>query len=467
MGFSLSRASRTVVATSAIALLASLGFVSIATAQTAGAQQPSGQAGQPQKNWKDRGEYDLYVKITQTTDPKARLQLLNTWQDKYPQTDFQAERSQFFIATLAQVAQTDPSQRQALITKSEDLLKQDPKNFTAAYYITLMGPQLGGSNPPADLATQVQAAAHSLLDGVDTAFAPDKKKPGMSDADWAKAKNQIVALAHAALGWAAAANKDNTTAENEYKASLEANPDQGAVSYQYAKLLQDDKSVPDEKKYPIVLFEYARAAQATGTGAVPASAQPQLMDYFKKVYAQFHGSTDGEDQVLAQAKTAALPPDGFNITSANAIATQEANEMNTRIQNDPAFKIWYAVKQNLQDKGDSFFDSDVKGFELPGDTVPSKTFTGTVITIDPPDRPTKVVLGVEDPTKPDATLVFSTPLPAEALDKIKVGQKLDFSGVADSYTKDPYMLTFTDPTIPGVKTTTPPKKGAATRRRRG
>ncbi len=38
-----------------------------------------------------------------------------------------------------------------------------------------------------------------------------------------------------------------------------------------------------------------------------------------------------------------------------------------------AFKIWYAVKQNVQDKGDAFFNEDVKGFELPGDSVPSKT----------------------------------------------------------------------------------------------
>ena len=75
-----------------------------------------------------------------------------------------------------------------------------------------------------------------------------------------------------------------------------------------------------------------------------------------------------------------------------------------------------------------------------------------------------MVLGVEDPTKPDATLVFSQPLPASALDKIKVGQKLDFSGVAESYTKDPYSLTFKDPTIPGVQTTAPTRKGRARHR---
>jgi hypothetical protein len=168
---------------------------------------------------------------------------------------------------------------------------------------------------------------------------------------------------------------------------------------------------------------------------------------------------------LAQAKTSALPPAGLSITSAADLANKEAAALQTRIDSDPGFKVWYAIKQNLQDKGDTFFQSDVKPYEIPGEAVPSKTFTGTVISIDPPDKPTKVVLGVEDPTKPDATLLFSQALPAEALSKIQVGQKLDFSGEADSFTKDPYMLTFKDPTIPGVQTTAPPKKGATKRRR--
>ncbi len=91
-------------------------------------------------------------------------------------------------------------------------------------------------------------------------------------------------------------------------------------------------------------------------------------------------------------------------------------------QSDPAFKIWYAIKQNLQDhKGDAFFTSDVNGVEVPGGAEGVKTFSGTVISVDPPDRPTKVVLGVEDPTKPDATLEFSQPLPPDALNTIKVG----------------------------------------------
>jgi tetratricopeptide (TPR) repeat protein len=434
-----------------------------AAAQGNTAQQPAtGQAGQtgqqgtPQKNYKDRGEYDLYSQITQTQDPKKRLDLLNQWQTKYPQSDFAQDRLQYFVATLGQLAANDPSVRQQLIDKCKDLLKLDPKNFTALYYIALWGPAVGGTNPSQELLSTTETAARGALEGADAAFPASKKPANMSEADWTKAKNQVLGIAHNALAWVATSRKDTATAENEYKESLTVNPDQGNVSYLYGKLLMD------QKKYPEALFEFARAAQYDGPSAVPASARPQLMTYFNKVYSEFHGSPEGADKILAAAKTNALPPPDLKIVGAGDIAKQEADALQKRMDADPAFKLWYTIKTNLiSPQGQSFFNSDVKDFEIPGGAQGVKNFTGTVISVDPPDRPTKVVLGVEDPTKPDATLTFSEPLPPNS---VKVGDKLEFSGVADSYTADPYMLVFKDPTLPGVKTTTP--KRAPARRRR-
>ncbi len=467
------RPSKTIIATGAIALMTSMG-APISFAQAAGAQQPAtqqpgaqqpaagqqpGAAGAPQKNYKDRAEYDLYAKITQTQDPKARLDLLNQWQDKYPKTEFSQERNQYFVATLAQLAQTDPSARQKLLDKNKEMLAADPKDFRSAYLTAVWGPAVGGTSPSPDLQTQVQTAAQAVIDNAGTAFDPSKKPANVDQAAFDKAKSQALGVAHNALAWVATSKNDKATAENEYKASLEANPDQGNISAAYAKMLVDDKKVPEG------LFEYARAGEYTGPGpALPEATRKQLLDYFSKAYKDFHGSADGADQILTQAKTQALPPAGLTLTNANDIAQADAKKINDRIASDPAFKIWYAVKQSLTaDQGEQFFNSSVKGVEVPGGAEGIKSFNGTVISIDPPDRPTKVVLGVEDPAKPDATLTFSQPLPAAALDKIKVGQKLDFSGVVDSYTKDPYMLTFGDPTIPGVQTTAPARKGRSRR----
>ncbi len=461
MEFCFLRARTSIVTVGAFAFVfLGIGNVSRLAAQASSGQASSQAAGQTagQKNWKDRAEYDLYVQITKTTDPKQRLILLKSWQDKYPQTDYQQERLQYFMVTLNQLAPTDPQARQQLLDKSNEALKVDPKNFTAMYYISLWGPAVGATSAPADLTTSVETAAHGVLDNADTQFNASKKPQQMSDPDWTKAKNQVLAIAHNALAWVATTKKDTATAEAEYKASLQANPDQGRVSAAYGKLLID------EKKYPEGLFEYARAAQYDGPEAVPAGTRPQLMDYFKKAYKDFHGAPDGSDQVLAQAKTSALPPDGFNIIGQADIANKQAAQLQERINSDPAFKLWYSIKQSLTgDQGDQFFSTNMKDAEIPGGAEGVKDFTGTVISIDPPDRPTKVVLGIEDPTKPDATLLFSQPLPASALDKIKIGSKLDFSGVADNYVKEPYMLTFKDPTVPGVQTTAPARKG--TRRR--
>ena len=454
MKFSFFGANRSILATSACALLMLLVAAPVSSAQAPAGGQAA--AGQPaQKNYKDRGEYDLYSKATQTQDPKARLEVLNTWQDKYPQTDFEQERQQLFLVTLNQLSQSDPSVRPKLIDKANEVLKQNPKNFTALYYLALWGPAVGGASPSPDVLTSTETGAKGVVEGADTQFDPSKKPANVSEADFKKAKDATLAVAHNALAWVYVSRKDNAGAENEYKASLEANPNQANVSAAYAKMLIE------QKKYPDGLFEYARAAQYDGPGSLPAATRTQLSDYFKKAYGQFHGSSDGADQVLAQAKDSALPPAGFKIEGQAEKAQQEADAINQRIQSDPQFKIWYAIKQSLTDRGDAFFNSDIKDAEIPGDAVPSKAFTGTVISIEPPDRPTKVVLGVEDATKPDATLVFSQPLPASALDKIKVGQKLDFSGIAESYNKDPYMLTFKDPTVPGVQTTAPARKGRA------
>jgi hypothetical protein len=446
------KARKSVVAASAFALLLG-GAVNtpVALAQAAGAAgaaQPPAAGAKPQKNYKDRAEYDLYNQaVQQAKDPKTQLTTLQTWQDKYPQTDFEQERLLLFINALRQLAATDPASAKQLLEKANALLKLDPKNFQANYFIALWGPRVGGNSASPDVLTQVDTAAHGVLDNL------PPKPANMSDADWEKAKGSIMAIAHNALAYEDSQKKDTAGAESEYKASLQADPTQAGVSAAYAKLLIDDK------KYPDALFEYSRAAQYDGPGALPADQRQKLTDYVKTQYNSFHGGPDGLDQLQAQAKTSAVPPDGFSLVSANDLAAKQADVLNGRIQSDPAFKIWYAIKQNLQEKGDAFFASDVKEVEVPGGAEGVKTFSGTVISLDPADHPTKIVVGVEDPAKADATLEFSQPLPPDALNTIKVGQKVEFSGIADSFAKEPYMLTFKDPTIPGVKTTTPARTG--------
>jgi hypothetical protein len=447
VNFCFRKAGRPILAAGAFALLVNFAGTPVAFAQAAA--QPA------TKNYKDKDEYDLFLKITQTADPKARLQLLNTWQDKYPTSDYSPERLQFFVATLQALSPSDPTQRQPLIDKCKEELKLDPNAFLPNYYIAYWGPIVGGANPSPDLVSTVETAAKAAIAGADTTFADAKKPPATSAENWNKYKVGAISVGHNSLAWAAVSKKDMATAESEYRASLTANPDQGTVSVQLGKLLVESK---DSKKVPDGLFEYARAGEYAGPGAAVApDARAKLLAYFNTAYKDFHGSADGSAQILDQAKTMALPPAGFTITSAQDLANDQAKKLQIRIDSDPAFKIWYGIKQQLTgDQGATFFSGQLKDFEIPGGSdEASKNFTGTVISVDP----SKVVLGVEDPAVPDATILFTTPLKDTEVAKIKVGEKLPFSGIAESYNKDPYMITFKDPTIPGVQTTAPAKTG--------
>ena len=358
MEFHLMRAGKSIVATSAFALLTSVVSIPVAQAQDTNQQQSAagGQQAAGQKNYKDRAEYDLFAKITQTPDPAARLQLLNQWQDKYPQSDYAQERLQYYVITLSALSAKDPSQRQMLLQKAGDLLKLDPKNFQALYAITYFGPGAGGQSPSPDVTAQVDSAAHSLIDAANDAFDPAKKPANVSDADFQKAKAQALGYAHNALAWEAASKKDNAAAESEYTASLQANPEQGSISAVLARMLLA------EKKYPEALFEFARAGQYEGPGALPPATKQQVLDYFNKEYKNYHGSDEGKQQFLDQAKTSAVPPAGLQLTSVQALANQEAGELQKRIDADPGFKVWYSIKQSLQEKGDAFFTGQLKEY---------------------------------------------------------------------------------------------------------
>ncbi len=146
-----------------------------------------------------------------------------------------------------------------------------------------------------------------MIDGSVQAFDPAKKPANLSDADFQSAKGKTQALAHNALAWADTSKKDNAATETEYKASLQADPTQANVAAQYGKMLIG------EKKYPEGLFEYARAGQYDGPGALPPATRQQLMDYFNKAYKEFHGSDEGKDQMLAQAKTQPFLPKGCRL----------------------------------------------------------------------------------------------------------------------------------------------------------
>ena len=366
------------------------------------ALQAAAQSGQA--TWKDQAESDLYQAISKETDPQKKIALFQQWKEKYPSSQMGA----YFLPQYVQGIQLLAAPIGTLFTTG---------------------------TPSADQQAAAQKSADYITSNADTLFAADKKPPQVSDADWVKAKKDMGRLAGNVPGYLAMTKKDYATAEAAFMKSLQDDPQQsksGQLSYWLAGMLFQ------EKKYPQSLYQYARAASYDGPGSLNAQGRAQVQQSLEKTYTAFHGSKDGLDQLLATAKTAAVPPADFKIPSKREIAEQKVASENAEkeklAQANPSLALWMSIKEALTgDQAQGYFNDHMKGTEIPTE------FKGKLIEAKPETNPKELVLAIADGTTPDATLKFETALRG----KMEPGADIGFkNGVASTYTANPFMVNF-------------------------
>ncbi len=381
-------------------------------------------------NWKDRAEYDLYESIIKDPTPATRLEKLDKWKSSYANTDFVGLRLQIYLATYRQL-----NRSREVFNTAKEILKTDPKNLEAlsalAIYVYRFSPPA-----PADL-DDAYAACNTILSNLDALYAPDKKtQPNMSDADWAKAKKEMQVWSQKTLGWIDWQKKNLDQAEVELAKALELDPTAAQVSYWLGNVLVAEKK---PEKQSAVLYDFARAAAYDGPNALDAATRKQITDYLTRAYKSYHGSTDGLDQLMATAKTAALPPEGFKVESTADIERKKIEADEAAAKANPMLALWRNIKQELKsDTGQTYFNNSMKDAELPGGAGGVQEFKGKLISAKPETRPKELVLSVEDGTTADCTLKLDEAL----VGKMEPGAMIGFSGVAESFAKDPYMVTF-------------------------
>src|SRR5882757_5892888 len=125
------------------------------------AQPPTSAA--PQKNWKDRAEFDLYDAITKDTNPKTRLEKLQQWQSQYPTTDYAIERKTLFVTTYAALNLAKETTEAA-----KQLLADDAKSFTSLYYIMYFTQPLYAANQSPDVLEQGEKASSTIIAGINS-----------------------------------------------------------------------------------------------------------------------------------------------------------------------------------------------------------------------------------------------------------------------------------------------------------
>ncbi len=372
------------------------------------------------KNYKDQQEYTLFDSVTKATDATKKLALLNTWKEKYPDSDFKLDRLQLFLTTYQQLGQ--PAK---MIDTAKEILAVDPKDLQALYWITFLTPTIG--NNSTDALDTAEKAANGLLAA--------EKPAAVKDEDWTKAKAQTDAAAYTTLGWVAMQRKNNDVAEQNFKKALGINPNAGQLSYWLGTVILAEKK---PEKQSEALFHFARAATYDGQGALTPDGRQKIDAYLTKVYTSYHGDTSGLAEIKALAKANAMPPADFKIETAAEVAAKKEEDLK---KTNPELALWLNIKgQLLSPDGQSYFDNSMKGAAVP-------KLKGWLVSADPAVKSKKLMVSMEGKDQPaNVTLKLvgadgTTPAPLTG--KPDTGVEIEFEGIGESFTKDPFMVTFT------------------------
>jgi len=399
--------------------------------------QPTQQQGQPgQPQWRDTAEYELYDSMSKQSTPQKRLELLDSWTKKYPDTAMRELRLQTYLETYRQLDQAD-----RMLEAARELLTVNPKNPAGQYWACALVVSTNSVKPqsvkPEDLSL-AERSAQGLL--------ATERPAQVTDEQW----NEVHRMAYRTLGWVAVQRKNWTVAETNLTQELKLNPLDAQASLWLGSAIRGQQKPERQSE---ALFYFARAAAYDGPGALALADRKQMEGYLQKAYAAFHGQDpEGLQQLLTLAKTNAFPPEGFKILSEAEVLAQRHEQLK---RTNPALAIWVTIKSGLTaEDGAAYFEQYVKNTVLPPENQPA--LRGTVISGRPELRPTVLVLGIEKPDVAEVTLKVDAALPG----KVAVGQQIDFRGVATEFAAQPFMLTFEveKKNISGWPAPPPPKK---------
>jgi len=414
-----------------VQILKAIGVVAICSALGLGAAwgqaPPQAQASQQkgQKAMKDRAEYDLYEAIRKEADPKKTLELLNTWKEKYPNSDYKDQRQLFYLSTYQRLGDA-----KRMMETAKEILAEDPNEFQALYAVTLLTPAPGNTTP--DALELGEKAARGFLTRVPEFLGPDKKPAGTPDAQWNEQRSGYESLGHRALGWIALQRKNYQDAETELDQVLKLNPrDAEASAWLGTAIIAGKKA----EKQSEALYFIARAACYSGPGSLDEARRKSMDTYLNKAYATFHGKDPaGLQELCEKAKASAFPPVDFKILSEAEIAAHK-DELLTK--ENPQLAFWLKLKGALQEAtGEQYFESGMKDALVPPEGQPP--LKGILISHEPAKNPKTLVLGLSSASTPEVTLKLETAL----IGKADPGTALEFRGEAKSFTKEPFMVIF-------------------------
>ena len=407
-----------------LSAVVSIWICAVALPQEGGEQAKKGprEMTQEEKDERARQEYKLMKPLWDqpAMDPTKKLQILDQWKEKFPETTYPEQRLRFYLDSYQKTGQNGKT-----VDAAKELLGMVPGDFSAHVTIASFTPFLGKTDT--ETLADGAAAAKVVLDRIDEHFKAGNKPAQVSVQAWDNARKQIETSSQQTVGWVAMQKKDNLEAEQRFKKVLELNPTSGQVSYWLGQVVLGQGN-PDKNE--LAMFSFARAAAYEGPGALPPEGRQQVSDYLKGIYEKFAGTEEGLAEMKELAKTRPLPPADLEIKSASQ-RKFEAEQRNRKA--NPKLYVFIDLKKTLLGPG-----GDSTWSQLRGKLTPEMRLY--VISATPASRPRTINLS----SKRGGAVEVALTLENRLRSAIGAGRQVTFEGVAVSLTKSPFRLTLND-----------------------
>ncbi len=287
-------------------------------------------AAQSRSSFQNPAEYDTYMAALNSADATRRATAMEVFIAWYPASVLRVEAYEQAIAAWHAAGQ--PAKADALAAK---LLQVDPDNVRALANRVYVGRARAVQGEPAAIASMVAAAERGL------AALPKWQKPvSLTDAAFARTKEQMGAVFNGALGYAALEAKDYDKARSYYRDAVAAEPDNLQDVYQLAV------SQLEGTPLDALGFWFAARSIAIARAAKNDIAARDIDRYVRSRYRLYRGSEEGWDELLARVIAGeSAPPAGF-VKSIPRVLTAPEKALQLVEDNDPAslsFADWVLV----------------------------------------------------------------------------------------------------------------------------
>lgn len=406
-------------------------LVQQSAAQAAGQPAQGGQSaaagqGQQKKEIKNPAEYNAYVNAIQQQNPAQKAQLLEAFLQSYPGSVMKEDALELLMAAYQQAGDA-----QKTLDAAQRVLQTNPNNVRALALLAYnyrAAASNGGPQMQDNLAKAKQYGQQGLQ-----ALQNMQKPADMNDQDFIKLHNETGAIFDGAVAFAALQAKDYATAQKDFEQAVgwESQPNIADI---YPLATADLEAKPMNPAGFWFIIKAANLAQGP--------TQQTILDYGKKKYIRYHGSDQGWDQLVSDAKASSsvMPPAGFTVAAAPpppSPAEQAADLVKTKDPTQMSFAEWELVlSSGNQQAADTVWNAIKNKAVKLGANVINATASNVQLAGSDDDIEAK---------KSDISLSMAKPITSRQMQEyVQVGGLMNFQGTIASYTPNPFMMTMTD-----------------------